>query len=108
MQHDQAIATNHPSLDIYPTMLCSDDASVPVPPRDASPHSTIVVSSSSRDVSTITPAAQPRMITRSQTNSLKPKIPYTGMARYPLHTCFLTHFFKAFLFYLKDMCLFFK
>jgi len=43
VQHDQAIATNHPSLDIYPTMLCSDDASVPVPTRDASPHSTIVL-----------------------------------------------------------------
>jgi hypothetical protein len=72
-------------LDIQSALMCSDD--IPAPVREPSPHFNIVAESPlSSD--NLMPC---RMITRSQTQSLKPKTPYVGIARYPLPHCFLTN-----------------
>jgi len=72
-------------LDIQSALMCSDG--IPAPVREPSPHFNIVAESPlSSD--NLMPC---RMITRSQTQSLKLKTPYVGIARYPLPHCFLTN-----------------
>ena len=81
----QLIPLHQGPLDIQSTLNCSDGITAPV--RETSLHFNIVAESplSSDNLMPY------RMITRSQTQSLKPKTPYVGIARYPLPQCLSTN-----------------
>jgi histone deacetylase 1/2 len=73
------------SLDIQSALICSDGISAPA--RKPSQHFNIIEEPPLPN-DNLMPC---QMITRSQTQSLKPKTPYVGIARYPLPHCFLTN-----------------